>query len=265
VALSAVRFHYFAGFGGGPKMVVPGLAGRETIRRNHARVLGLAGAGIHPGCREGSLRDNPVWQDLADAARRVGPIFGLQLALAGGGRIAGACGGLLLEAQQRLLPMVRKLEETKIDGPRDVVVASAGGFPADIDLVQSHKAIHHAFRAVRRGGMLIVLAECASGIGSPTLGEWLGVGDASTIAARMRDHYQLNSQTALSLRLKAEAVRLVLVSQLDPAIVRRAGMLPATSLEEAWRLAGRGGERPRSGFIMPQAGATVPGMNEEEP
>jgi nickel-dependent lactate racemase len=245
-------------------MVVPGIAGRETIRRNHARVVDPQGTGLHPACREGNLQDNPVWQDLADGARRVGPVYSLQLALAAGERIADCRGGLLEETQRRLLPAVARCEGAPRGAPADVVVASAGGHPADIDLVQAHKAIHHAFQALRPGGAMVVLAECAGGIGSATLPEWLALDSLEALAARLRGDYQLNGHTALAMRQKSAAARIVLVSALAPEAVRRTGMHPAASLDEAWqRLHARDASFAR-GTIIPDAAATVPLSDKEE-
>ncbi len=265
VAVAAVRYHYFAGYGGGPKMIVPGLAGRETIRRNHGRMLADHGADLHPACREGCLDGNPVWEDLADGARRAGPVFSLQLALAAGDRIADARGGPLEETQRRLLPEVDRCQAADFTAPADVVVASAGGFPADIDLVQAHKAIHHAFRAVRPGGALVILAACEAGIGSDTFLEWFTASSAGEMAGRLRRDFTLNGNTALALRRKCEAARIALVSQLSPELVRRTGLLPAVDIDEAWKLVTSDAPAPKRGYLVFDAAATVPRPVREVP
>jgi len=264
ITVSAVRFHYFAGLGGGPKMIFPGLAAAESIRRNHCRTLDASGSGWNAMCQEGKTAGNPVYEDLVEAASMVPRVLSFQVVIGGDGNIVAAAAGGLCEAQQRLIPEVERHEGIRIARRADVVLASAGGFPADINLIQSHKSIHHAFGAVRPGGWLVVMAECSQGIGSRT---FLAAFDATTsagMARRLSKDYQLNGHTALALKTKAEAARVILVSRLEPSTVRRMGLIAAGGLEEAWEIVSSESSENVLGYVMPNAAASVPRLTEED-
>ena len=143
----------------------------------------------------------------------------------------------------------------------DVVVASAGGFPADVNLIQSHKSIHHAYQAVKENGWLIVMAECAEGIGSKTFLPYFDYGSSRNIGQRLLEDYQINGHTALALKTKVEQANIVFVSNLDPQMVEKIGMIPAKNLTEAWEIAKKHLNAEALGYILPTASAHVPVVN----
>jgi nickel-dependent lactate racemase len=142
-----------------------------------------------------------------------------------------------------------------------LVIASAGGFPKDINLIQSHKAMDNAFLATEPGGVLILLAECPDGFGSPTFFPWFRHGDPDALERELRANYQIYGQTAHAVLSKARACRVVLVSTLNAADVETMGMTPAASLPEALRTAkGMLGELPIP-LVIPDAGYVLPDPN----
>lgn len=257
ITVNGILYHYFAGFGGGAKMLLPGVAGYETIRRNHSLSIDPA-CGFHPGCREGKLDDNPVFQDLRQVLNFVNNALSLQVVLAPDARLAAAAGGDILEAQARLLPIVQQLYGLPFDGQADWVIADAGGFPGDVNLIQAHKAIHHAFRTVKRGGTLIMIAECGEGIGSQTFLPTFDYGDSRTMAAALSRNFQINSQTALVLKEKTEQARIYLLSNLDPEIVRKTGMIPLNRAEEIVALVEKETAEGKTGIVFRQANLYLP-------
>jgi len=138
------------------------------------------------------------------------------------------------------------------------VIASAGGFPKDINLIQSHKALDNAFLATEPGGVLILLAECPDGFGSPHFFPWFRHKDPAAMERELRANYQIYGQTAHAVLTKARACSVILVSSLAPEDVEAMGMRPAPSLEEAiraarWIL----GELPVP-LVIPDAGYVLP-------
>jgi len=259
ITVGGVQFHYFAGFGGGPKMIFPGLAAYESILANHFLSLDLERGDLHSGCREGELDANPVFQDLSEAAEMVDRVLSFQVMLDGAGHIGRCECGPIRDAHRRLTETVAARYSLPLLEQADLVLASAGGFPADINLIQAHKAIHHAYTAVKPGGWLIVLAECRQGIGSETLLSYLDGGGSMTVVDKLRREYRLNGQTALALRKKAEACRIVFVSELDREIIRRTGMVPAADLAEAWKIVSSGAVGTgKSAILFPRASQFVP-------
>ena len=260
ITIGPVAFHYFAGFGGGPKMIFPGLAGPDTIAGNHRRAIDSRTGRFDDRAAEGNIDDNPVYNDLAEVSRWIPNWLSWQMVLDETGAIRSSAVGPPLEIHRKMARKAASRFRISIGEPRDVVVASAGGYPADVNLIQAHKSIHHAFQAVRTGGWLIVLAECSEGIGSETFMPYFACGSSAAIAERLTRDYRLNGQTALALRIKTEKARIVLVSSLDPALVRKTGMIPAAGFEEAWSLVSAGlsaGKRHR-GYVFPHAARFLP-------
>ena len=257
ITVGGVLYHYFAGFGGGPKMLLPGVAGYETIRQNHSLTIDRNG-GFHPRCVEGNIDDNPVYCDLVQVLDFVSYALSLQVVLAPDGRIVRCEAGEIRKTQRRLIASVEQMYALPIERQADVVVASAGGFPADVNLIQAHKAIHHAFRAVKSGGCLLIAAECREGIGSQTFLPAFRHGNAAAMAKALIDDYQINSHTALTLREKAERAHIIFLSKLDQETAARTGMLPVDSPEAAIDLLKRLSPNARCAYLFPQANLYLP-------
>jgi nickel-dependent lactate racemase len=139
-----------------------------------------------------------------------------------------------------------------------LVIASAGGYPKDINFIQAHKAMDQAFAALEPGGALILLAECPDGFGSPQFFPWFRFSEAAEMEAELRANYQIYGQTAHAALVKAGACRAILISSLRPGDVERMGMTPAASLAEAVDVARRhlGGLPPP--LVIPDAGYVLP-------
>ncbi len=260
IAIGPVRYHYFAGFGGGPKLIFPGLAGYESIRQNHRRSIDPQTGRFHPLCREGHTDDNPLFLDLAEAARLVPRVVAWQLLLDSAGMIVDTAVGPLPVAHRQACRRAAELCGVGIERKADVVLASAGGSPADVNLIQSHKTIHHAFQALQENGGLIVLAECGEGVGSDTFLPYFECASSQEMARRLLDDYQLNGQTALALKSKTERARIILISSLPAELVRRTGLIPARDFGQAWSLLAGSlpANRQVKGYVIPDAAYYLP-------
>jgi nickel-dependent lactate racemase len=265
ITVGAISFHYFAGFGGGPKLVFPGVAARHCVRANHRRALApIPPGGLSPGCAPGAIEGNPVAEDIAAAAALCPAHVGVHL-------IASASGWRGFVGRDGLEEARRFLIERGARGPAgvyDVVVASAGGAPHDVDLVQSHKALIHASRYCREGGVLVLLAATSRGAGSDSFARWLEIEELAELERRAREQYELNAQTAISLRNLVRRFRVVWVGSVTPEWIERAGAVAVADAEAAWqhveRLGGIGPGAER-GAVLPRATAVIPlrGSKEE--
>jgi nickel-dependent lactate racemase len=258
VVTGTVAHHYFAGYGGGPKMIMPGCAGYETIRINHSRTISVEHSGLHPGCELGVIEGNPVQEDIRDAMKFVAVDWLLHTILNARGEIVGVVAGEMFAAHAEGCRQIDALYRVPLSERADIVVASCGGFPKDVNFVQAHKSLHNAFRAVKPGGSLLLFAECRNGIGSPTFMEWFQYQSPAAMAEALAENYKLNGHTALSTLQKAKAARIVLVSELDPEDVRRMGLHPAESAEEAWQIATSGLPASATVIAIPHASLTIP-------
>lgn len=140
-----------------------------------------------------------------------------------------------------------------IPAKRPLVVASCGGYPADVNMIQAHKAIDAATHACADGGTIILLAECADGLGRADFLKWFDAADSRELEERLRDNYEVNGQTAWALLTKAERFRIILVSSLPPEDVRRMRLTPAETLADALDLAGE-----MQGYVMPHGAGYLP-------
>jgi nickel-dependent lactate racemase len=254
--------HYFAGFGGGPKMINPGCAGYETVRRNHALTINSQTGWLHPQCRGGVLEGNPVQEDIRDSLRFLRADFLFETVLNDRGEIVAAFAGDLLEAHQKACNLVDTLYKVPISEPADLVVMSCGGYPKDINFIQAHKSLHNAFYAVKPDGVILVLAECREGIGSSTFLEWFNFDNDDEFRDNLKRNYQLNGTTALALKMKTHTTRVILVSNLPDELVKKLGMHPASNLREGWKLAQSMLPKNFSCYVVPNASLTLPFVKE---
>lgn len=157
--------HLFAGFSGGPKAVLPGMAGIETITANHgADMVGDARATF------GYTHGNPIWEEMLEVAELTEPTFLLNVTLTQDRQLTGVFAGDLEEAHKTGVESVRRTAMVPVDEPFDIVVTTAGGYPLDISLYQAVKGIAVAGHVVRDGGAIILVSECVEGL--PNYGQY---------------------------------------------------------------------------------------------
>ena len=248
-----IEYHYFAGYTGGVKALLPGVCSVETVQANHSRmVLDSAAAG--------RIEGNPVREDIDEAVAFVGPSFLLNVVLDSHGQIVEAVAGDVTLAHRQGCRKVDELYRVPIDEPADIVLASAGGWPKDINLYQAHKTLENAAQAVRDGGIIILLAECGEGFGHPSFEEWMTCGDSpDALLERLQERFVLGGHKAAAIaKIRRRPVRVFLVSSFDAGVVRSMGFEPYPSAQEA--LAAAQGETGHAALlaVIPHAGLILP-------
>ena len=239
IAVSTVQHHYFVGFGGGWKLVFPGVAGYSEIQANHGKVLDLAAdpPRRHPRCEPGVLEDNPVAEEVVATARLRPPDFALLLVAGGAGAPAWSAGGPLEAVFPLACEKVREWFEVEA-GPFRRVVVSAGGYPTDHTLIQAHKALDAACRFAAPDAEVLFVAACDGGAGSPAMEPFLADPRAAAIATRLSQEYVQYGHTTLRLVEKTERFRVLAKTELPRDLAERLGMQPAPDVEAAldrWR------------------------------
>ncbi len=241
VTVGGVRHHYFAGFGGGGKLVFPGVAGYEEIQANHSRVMQRDATGTlqrHPACEPGVLVGNPVAEEIAAAVELHPPDFSLCLVPGNDGRIAYAVGGAWRAAFDAAVARVRQWYEVAPPSRSRLAVASAGGDPTDATLVQAHKALDAACRFVEPDGELLFLADLGGGLGSSDMEPFVEDPRPEMILRRLEQRFVQYGHTTLRIVEKTSRHRVHLVSRLDPQVAERLGFLPVDDPAEVvgmWR------------------------------
>ena len=259
ILTGTIGFHYFAGFGGGRKALLPGVGGRASCLASHFTLLRPEpGSGRHPLATAGVLDGNPVHEALCQACALAGPDLLLNTVLGPEKQIIAVFAGEWDEAHRRGCRYYGEQFTSSLTELADLVVASCGGYPKDINLIQSHKAMEYAGRALKEGGVMILLASCRDGYGNPTFFDWFRYRELDEFEAALRARYEINGQTADALLEKAKRFRIILVSELPQAEVRTMSLIPAATLDEA--LATASGLLPEeySAYIIPQAGTVLP-------
>lgn len=253
LAVGATAFHYFAGFGGGPKMLFPGLGARASIAANHRLSLGpWPPGGLAGGVAPGRLAGNPVAADLAAVAELLPEATQWTL-------WEGEPAGVVWCGRDGFVAMTEAYARGRRSGPArafDAVIASAGGHPRDLDVVQAHKALFHAALYARDGAALVLFAECEEGMGSQPLAGWLALDDRAAREERARAAYDLNAQTAISLAAIAARCRVTWVGRGAPAALERLGIERADDPAAAVRAALDRASGPAA--CLPLATAVVP-------
>jgi nickel-dependent lactate racemase len=258
IITGAIGFHYFAGFTGGRKSICPGLASAKTIQATHMLALDFERGGRRSGVGTGLLDGNAVHEACELVAELINPSFSINTVVDEQGRAVRVYAGHWRAAHRQACDEYFSHHTIKLEKKRDVVLASTGGFPWDINLIQAHKSLEMAAQACNQGGTIILLAECPDGFGRPDFLKWFAAKEPGELESLLHEAYEVNGQTAWSLMTKAEKYRICLVSELADDDVRSMGMIPASNLADALECV----DRSSPGYILPRAPATLPVMED---
>jgi nickel-dependent lactate racemase len=257
IITGGIGFHYFAGFTGGRKSICPGLASVRTIEATHKLALDFETGGRRAGVGTGLLDGNAVHEECERIAALIDPRFSVNSVVDERGRAIRIHAGHWRAAHRDGCLEYLANHSSEIEQKREVVIVSCGGSPYDINLIQAHKALDMAAHACTDGGTIILLAECRDGLGQPTFLKWFEENNSRGLEARLRDHYEVNGQTAWSLLTKAERYRILLISELAPEDVKKMRLIPTRSLSDA--LAQVGGSA--QGYILPRGAGLLPTLS----
>ena len=247
--------HFFAGFSGGPKGIMPGVAGMETVIGNHGR-RNIA----NPNAAFGITEGNPLWEEMRDVALRAGPSFLINVTLNEQRAITGVFAGDLVGAHKEGIEFVRKSAMQPVPDLFDIVITTNSGYPLDQNLYQAVKGMSAAARIVKKGGVIIIAAECRAGIpdGSPfhqILTRAKDPEDMLALIAHETFPEQWQSQVQALIQRKATVF---IHTAMAEATVRSAHLLPAPDISVlvAKLQAERGG--PLRIAVLPQGPLTIP-------
>jgi len=240
ITIGTVRHHYFAGFGGGPKMVFPGVGGYREIQANHALVLDVTGgqAVRHPRCEPGVLDDNPIAEEIRRTAGLRPPDLSLCLVEGREAGVAWAAAGAWKVAFNAAVAQVRSWFEVAPEPRFDLMVAGGGGAPSDTTLIQAHKALDAACRFLEPGGELLWFASLDGGLGSPEMAPFVDDPNPTTILEKLSKRWVQYGHTTLRIVEKTERHRIHLYSRFNGETSNRLGFEPIADPESVvnrWR------------------------------
>lgn len=264
IITGAVSLHPMAGFGGGRKAVMPGVSGHATIMHNHAIALApKVGDGCNPLCETGILEGNPLHEDMVEVTKKLDPAFLVNMVFTPEGKLHEVVAGHWYKAWEKGCKDLVAMAGVPIKELADVVFASAGGSPKDMNLYQSCKAHMNAVFAVKKGGIMILTLECPD-IKEPAIfTDWFSKSDVLQFEKDVRADFSIPAFVAFKTRCIVNSLTTYLVTKPENfEFVRQTGQIPVASLEEAWLLAqqelAKQGKDDYKITIMGHASATMP-------
>lgn len=252
ICLGNIEFHYFAGYSGGAKAIMPGVSTRAAIQSNHSRMVEQAAAA-------GKLEGNPVREDIEEAAKMVGVDFILNVVLDEHKQIVRAVAGDVVQAHREGCRYLDQLYAKRIFERVDIVVVSQGGAPKDLNLYQTQKALDNAKHAVKDGGVIILVGSCKEGMGEQVFEEWMTKSPSpESMIERIERDFQLGGHKAAAIAMVLEHADIYLVSELESDFVSSIFLKPFSSVQDAFDAAlCRCGEEATV-LVMPYGGSTLP-------
>lgn len=253
LVIGSVEPHYFAGFTGGRKAFLPGHAGYETIEHNHSFSLREEASLLN-------LSDNPVHLDMTEACGFLGDknIYSVQLVLDCCSNIGGAFGGDLYSSFTAGIPLCTEYFTKEIPELADVVLTVAE-YPMDISLYQSQKAMENAKPALKENGILIFVSATRQGIGNSVFADLLSSSDdLDEIMGSIREKYVLGYQKTAKFVEAIRRYRMLLVTDIEPSVIRSLHMEPVPSIQEAVDMAIEAKGKEARVLVMPKGSALMP-------
>src|SRR3954467_1299785 len=249
--------HFFAGFSGGIKGIMPGTAGLQSVMSNHgAKNIG------DPNATFGITDGNPLWEELREIALRVGPSFLLNVSLNEQRQITGVFAGDILRAHKAGTEFVRRSAMQPVSAPFDVVVTTNSGYPLDLNLYQGVKGMSAGTRIIKPGGTLILACECSEGVpaNSPLDKLLRSAASSEEILALLAtpgfvraEQWQAQIQALVQRKAKV-----LVYSSLSDETIRRAHLEPCEDITKAIAEAlGRAGNDATLA-VLPQGPLTIP-------
>ena len=268
VTVGGTVHHLMAGYGGGRKSILPGIASRATIRRNHCMSLDPDAPRSHPRIGSGKLTRNQIHEDMDDAAALVNPAFGINIVVNAQSELSGLFCGDFREAWTRSCAYCQKYYGRRIDRESDVVIASCGGYPKDLNLYQGVKSLLNGVNALKPGGTFVFLCACPEGGGAPDFFDWTKPLSRGELDPALRADFTIAGYIFYaSCEAIAKAGRFLMLSEIDPNQVRDMGIESYRSMEELTARLDLAGKDvtviPYGGYVLPQSDAMYQKLNGE--
>ncbi|MCI6514857.1 MAG: nickel-dependent lactate racemase [Erysipelotrichaceae bacterium] len=252
ICLGNVEFHYFAGYSGGAKAIMPGVSTVSAITMNHRMM-------VDPRARAGNLDDNPVRRDIEEAGKMTGIDFIVNVVLNTRKQIIYCAAGDSIQAHRDACAYLNDIYRSPISAKADIVIVSQGGAPKDLNLYQTQKALDNAGHAVKDGGTVILVGSCFEGFGNQVFEEWmLKYTNPDDMIQALHAHFQLGAHKATAIAMLKKRADILFVSDMDSAIVEKTFLKPVHDLQSAVDACLRKYGNDADVIVMPYGGSTLP-------
>jgi len=261
ILTGGVIYHYMSGYGGGRKSILPGLSSIRTIRQNHLWAMGPAvGSGSNPRASSGRTRGNEVHEDMMEIAGFVKPDFIANTVPNLSGEIAGVFTGNWVSAWTEATKLVDEIFGVEIEEEADIVIATAGGYPKDINLYQTGKTMDNAYYAMKKGGAAIILSECPDILEPREFSQWLEYPTTLELEKALRANFTIAGWVALKEQECNDKGPFILVTKKENyELLKQTKFTVVATIEDAMKIAREkcGSKSPKF-TIMPQGANTFP-------
>lgn len=252
ICVGNIEYHYFAGYSGGAKAIMPGVSTQNAIQANHSKM-------IHEDARAGKLEGNPVRADLEEAIQYCPIDFIVNVVLDEKKEIIHSVAGDFIKAHREGCKFLDKIYKKELKEKADIVIVSQGGAPKDINLYQTQKALDNAKHAVKDKGIIILVGSCKEGFGNETFEEWMLSADSpDDLINRISKDFKLGGHKAAAIALILKKAKIYMVSDMEDDIVKSIFMEPYTTVQEAYDNAIKDLGEEAKVLIMPYGGSTLP-------
>lgn len=252
ICLGNIEYHYFAGYSGGAKAIMPGVSTRDAIQANHSMM-------VRPEARAGALESNPLRMDIEEAGAICGIDFILNVVLSENKEILRAVAGHPVKAHRAGCAFLDALYLKELPHGADIVLVSQGGAPKDLNLYQTQKALDNARHAVNPGGVIVLIGSCKEGLGERVFEEWMTQSKSpQAMIERIGRDFQLGGHKAAAIAMTLEKADVYLVSELEPDFVRSIFLTPQPSVQKALDAAFEKLGPEATVLAMPYGGSTLP-------
>lgn len=261
ILTGGVIYHYIVGYSGGRKSVMPGVASLKTIQQSHLWAMApKVGDGTSPLAANMKTHGNPAHEDMMEVAAFAKPDFIVNTVPNLDGEIAGIFAGNWVSAWLQACRMVDDTFGVAIQEPADIVIASAGGYPKDINLYQTQKTIDNAVYAMKPNGVAIVLGECPDITEPNEFFDWFDHPTPLELERAVRENFLISGWVALrQLEYCLKGSIILVTSEKNLELAGRAGVIPVTSMEQAMQIAyEKCGSKQPTVTVMPQGANTFP-------
>ena len=264
VLTGGVVYHFMAGCGGGRKSILPGIAGRETIMKNHNLALnpGL-GNGSNPEVRSANMTDsNPVHADMMEACAMAKPSFLINVVVDDNQKIIGVFAGNWITAHRAACDLVDRMYGVPAKEQTELVIASAGGYPKDLNFYQTIKTLSNALVVAKEGGTIILVTKSDEGFGNDdTQRQIAGYETMLEREKDLRENFSIGAFIGYLFAEAGEKYNMIAVTDIPQADFGTAKIHVVSTLDEALELARQyhGGKLPRA-TLMPHGANTLPKM-----
>ncbi len=252
ICMGNIEYHYFAGYSGGAKAIMPGVSTRDAIQNNHSAM-------VRPEACAGRLEGNPVREDIEESGAILGIDFIVNVVLNEKKEIIKCFSGDKIKAHREGCKFLDSFYAIELEEKADIILVSAGGFPKDINMYQAQKALDNAKHAIKDGGIIIWIAECSEGLGEKHFEDWMtGHEKSSDMIDHIKRDFVLGGHKAAAIMMVLQKARIILVSGLEPDFVKSVFLEPCDSIEKALNIALNDLGPDAKVLAMPYGGSTLP-------